>query len=102
MNTLPDSEQMPLIALIQRIGDYGPAANPQKFKQLRGHGSGLLELKSYQHRIFCFEGVEDPDGKPTLIMTNAFRKKQRRTPLTEIQRANRAKAVYEEDRQPER
>ena len=66
-----------------------------------GHGEAreLSELKSSRHRILCFYGRNEPDGRPTIILTNAFRKKRQQTPPAEIQRALAAKVRYEEGRQ---
>lgn len=96
MDGLAEDEQKPILALIGHIAEYGPLANPKKFKQLHGEGRGLVQLRSYQHRILGFYGRDESDGKPTIILTNAFAKKGRRTPATEIERALEAKARYEE------
>jgi len=90
---------MPIITLMGRIADHGPTANPKKFKDLHGQAGELFELKSYQHRILGFWGRNEPSGRPTIILTNAFPKKGPRTPPAEIERALAAKARYEEGRQ---
>lgn len=99
VDALPEGEQKPIIALIQRIATNGPVGNEQKFKRLHGQAQGVWQLRSYQHRILCFWGRNEADGRPTIILTNAFRKKKQRTPPTEIQRALDGKARYEEGRQ---
>lgn len=98
VEALPEAEQIPIITLIQHIATIGSTANPKKFSQLHGGAKGLLELRSYQHRIFSFYGGNDPDGRPTVIMTNGYRKKKQETSPAEIARALDGKQAYELER----
>jgi hypothetical protein len=95
---LPDDEQEPILALLGRVADHGPTINPRKFKPLHGEARELLELKSSRHRILCFYGRNRADGRPTIIMTNAFPKKKDRTPPSEIQKALDGQSRYEAGR----
>jgi phage-related protein len=90
MKDLPRPEQVKVLALMERMADYGSPQNDQKFKHLEGP---LYELKSYQVRIPCFF-----DGARVVILTHGFLKKRDRTPRTEIDRALRMAKEYFSER----
>ena len=92
IDKLQEEEQIPILALIGRLANHGPLVNPQKFKKLHGHE--IYELKSNQHRIFAFFGRPHEDGRPTLVLANAYCKKANRTTPQVIDKAQRLQDGY--------
>ena len=92
LDTLQKEEHLAVLALIGRLADHGPLVNPQKFKKL--HSYEIYELKSNQERIFAFFGRDQADGRRTLILAHAYRKKTGRTRPQEIEKAERLRSAY--------
>ena len=86
LRTQPDTDQQKVMKLIRMVADQGTLHNREKFRFAE---EGIFEFKSYQIRIMCFF----LEGK-RIICTHAFRKKQPKTPRTEIVRAKRLRAEY--------
>ncbi len=87
-SSLNSSDQVGLVALFQRLADHGEISNEQKFKSL---GGGLFEFKSGAIRMLCAYCKKE---RRVVLLTNAFVKKQQKTPKEEIKRARR---IFEED-----
>jgi len=68
------SGQLGLLALFKRFGDIGEIKNEQKFKSL---GAGLFEFKSGSIRMLCAYCRKE---RSVVVLTNAFVKKQQKTP----------------------
>ena len=83
---LPENDQEKLHALLRRAAERGPPSNREKFGKVEGR---IHEFKSYQDRLFCFYGPNK-----TIIITHGFRKKRRRVPPNEIDRATRLMAQF--------
>ncbi len=64
---LTNSKKIQMTALINRILEYGPPLNEEKFRSL---GDGIYELKTRSGaRILCFWGQ---NSKNTLVLTHGF------------------------------
>lgn len=71
--------------------------NTEKFEWLSGdHAKGVCEFKKDQHRLMGCDGGSLQDRRQLLLLTHGFQKKKRKTPRTQIQRALRIKAEYQE------
>lgn len=77
---LNDAEQRKLDVLFQRMADTGRIFNKEQFKQVEGK---IYEFKRHQVRIGCFQM-----GRRWLL-THGFRKKSKKWPRSEIERAQR-------------
>jgi phage-related protein len=87
---LPNPLKAKITAIIKRYAEVGIIREDTKFKKLEGN---LWEFKSFQTRVImyhCARGV--------IALTNGFIKKTKRTPQSEIDRANRIKAEYDQIR----
>lgn len=87
VNSLEDSEKKKVFALIERTAEEGPPTNEEKFKKVEGEK--FFEFKTHQARILC---VFEEGGK--IILLNGFKKKQRRTPKAEIEKARGLLSLY--------
>lgn len=89
LESLSEKEQAQLAALFQRLADTGKIWNEQKFKHLEG-SSNIFEFKANDNRVLCFFFV----GR-RVILTHGFKKRQRKTPKGEIERAENLKREFE-------
>lgn len=87
-NALPPPDQAKVLALFQRLADFGRLDNREKFKQLGPkageHGKGLWEFKSHQIRLIG-------DFRPgyRFVVAHGTIKKQDRLDRADIDRAVR-------------
>lgn len=88
IDELTKSEQVKIIALINRFAQHGEIRNEQKF---RIEESPIFTFKSFQVRVPCFflPGAE----KRAIVLTHAFKKKSDKIPKQELERARR---IYNE------
>lgn len=86
------AERNQLIALLERIAEYGPPRNLEKFRPL---GDNLFEIKSSQIRIICFFAGNDINNK-NVILTHGFKKPKKTVLLREKGKALQIKKAYEE------
>ena len=87
-DALPLQDQAKRMRLLERLGNEGGIANPEKFRSVK---EGFYEFKSFQIRMPC----RFLDGRVVLI-THGFHKKRDRMPRQEMERAKR---ILEEDQQ---
>ena len=85
--SLTPSEQKKALALFRLMGERGVIRNVEKFNN---EGDGIYTFKPQPDRFLCFF----VKGK-RIIVTNGFRKKTRKLPPDEKQRALRNKDEYE-------
>jgi len=86
---LQEKDRKKVAALLEITADYGPGTNVQKWKPLE---KGLFEMKSGQIRMpFFYHGTL----RNTIVITHIFFKKQRRCPVSELQKARDRKALGE-------
>jgi phage-related protein len=88
IDSLQESDQKKLHALLQRSSEKGPPRTPEKFGKVEGN---IYEFKSFQDRLFCFFY-----GNKTVILIHGFRKKRNRIHRKEIDRATRLIAQFME------
>jgi len=81
------SEQKKALALFRLMGERGVIRNVEKFNN---EGDGIYAFKPQPDRFLCFF----VKGKK-IIVTNGFRKKARKLPPDEKQRALRYRDEYE-------
>lgn len=85
---LPEKQQAKVVALFQRLAEFGKIFDRTKFKQLgpqaKGKGAGLWEFKSGQDR---FLGDFRPGGR--FLVAHALRKKSDNLPKPDIEKAVR-------------
>lgn len=77
-----------LVRLWDDIARDGPPSNDQKFKALPGT-DGLYEIKTTKLRVLCFW-----DEGSLIICTHGFIKKSKKTPPKDLERAQRDKNQY--------
>ena len=82
-----DRWQARLVALFQRLGDFGRIRNPEQFKKVRNE---FWEFKSFQIRMLCYYRR---DGR--VVITHGFIKKRDSIPGSELLRAESIKREYE-------
>ena len=94
IGSLAKLDRARIFALVKRCAasPQGPLGirNDEKVKRL---GDDIWELKAGLVRILFFL-----DGPGRMILTNGFKKKQRKTPRGEIERAQRLRSMYLEQR----
>jgi phage-related protein len=81
IDSLTESEQKKIVALLRFAAQNGVPGNTEKFKKLTAED--IYEFKAHQTRIFCFF-----DKGRIIILSNGFTKKQNKTPKNEIAKAN--------------
>jgi len=75
------------IYLLKRLGIAAKFSGEKFSKHLR---NGIFELKYKKHRIlYCFEGYK------IILLLSGFRKETRKTPPSEIEKAEKEKEEYE-------
>ena len=86
-NALPQQERTQLLYLFKRMGDVGEIKDKTKFNY---EGDQIYAFKPQPERYLCFfiEGQK-------IIVTNAFRKKQQKLPISEKNKALKCKKEYE-------
>lgn len=87
-NSLNIHQQMKLLYLIKRIGDFGKINDKTKFNY---ENNGIWAFKPKPDRFLSFFTV----GKK-IIITNAFVKKCEKLPLSEKEKAGKCRKDYEE------
>ena len=94
MASLAKQDRARIAALVQRCAasPQGPLGirSDEKVKRLN---DDIWELKAGLVRILFFL-----DGPGRMVLTNGFKKKQRKTPRGEIERAQRLRSMYREQR----
>jgi len=96
IQALDEAGRKKLVAAVARLASHGPPRNPEKCLALKGC-SNLYELKEYQSRVFWFYGMQTlSDGRAVIVLTHGFTKKTRKTPQTQIDRAEALKQEYQE------
>ena len=91
IDELQEADRKKIVALLKRAADHGLPINSEKFRGIRN--TDLWEFKSYQVRILCaFE------RERIIILTHGFIKKSRKTPKSEIVRAERLLKEYKQGR----
>jgi len=89
LNGLEVDQRKKLVRRIQRMAAQGPL----KFDQTRSRAlkgtDGLFELKEKPSRIVWFYA-----GPGVIVMTHGFTKRTDRTPSSELERAQRLRAMY--------
>lgn len=86
-NSLTLQERIKVLHLFKRMGDAGEIKDITKFNY---EGDHIYAFKPKPDRFLCFFCVGNK-----IIVTNAFRKKQQKLPLTEKNRAERNKKDYQ-------
>ena len=81
-----------MLYAVERLKDHGPPKNPEKGRKLKGDW-GLWELKGAQWRVMWFYGPM-MDGYSTILLASAFTKKQNQTPVAELERAAKRRALF--------
>ncbi len=84
--TLSDIEQYKTLYLFKRMGDSGKISDTTKFNN---EGNGIFAFKPQPHRFLSFFVI----GKK-IIVTNAYRKKGDKLPLSEKNLAEKRRADY--------
>jgi mRNA-degrading endonuclease RelE of RelBE toxin-antitoxin system len=84
---LQERDQSKLIRLIQFVETNGLPKNPEKYKKLTRH-ENLHELKSDQARLLFFTMGKE------IVFTVGFKKDQWETPPEEIERAERLRREW--------
>lgn len=84
--SLNKDERIQLLKLLKRMGDAGIIHDKTKF---RNEGDKIYAFKPKPDRFLCFF-FEDKK----IILTNAFRKKQDKLPLTEKEKALKVMDQY--------
>jgi phage-related protein len=87
---LTEVDRRRAFSLLQFTAELGPRKNREKFNSL---GDGLFEFKSYQDRLAWFY-----DGVSRIVITHGWKKKRDKAPKSEIDRARRLRAEYQESR----
>ena len=77
---LTDYEKIKLNALFEFMGERGSIVNIDQFRKIQGYD--LYEWKGRKSRILCYY-----ENDCTIINTNGFIKKSRKTPTKQIIRA---------------
>jgi len=85
-NSLNNSERIQLLKLFKRMGDVGEIKDKTKF---RYEGDKIYAFKPQPDRFLCFFN----EGKK-IIVTNGFRKKQRKLPIKEKENALDKRNTY--------
>lgn len=92
IDSLEINDKKKIISLLEYSAINGPPNNIEKFKQLKRAGSlAVFEFKANSVRLLCAR-----DGNEIIILTHGFKKKQRKTPKGEIERAIRLLKLYHE------
>jgi mRNA-degrading endonuclease RelE of RelBE toxin-antitoxin system len=88
LDGLQPPERKKLFRLLETSAENGTPSNKQKFRRLKGEGSGLYEFKSYQDRLIgTMEGNR-------VILTHGFQKQDDDTDPEQIKRAWRIVGLY--------
>ncbi len=87
---LPTADRAKVLALFQRLAEFGSISNREKFKNLGREGGGLSEFKSFQIR---FLGDFRP-GKRFIVAHGLHKKKDRLDPSA-IETAKRILAEHD-------
>ncbi len=88
LNSLTQKQQQKFAALFALLADGGKIWNERKFKHLEGTDQ-IFEFKVDEVRILCFFFI----GK-RIILTHGFTKHSSKTPLREIERAQKYKSDF--------
>jgi len=80
IESLNESDQRKLVALLGRMAEHGNVPNKEQFKHVDGK---LFEFKKHQIRVFCFR-----DGD-SWILTNGYKKKEDKLRPAKIGQAKR-------------
>lgn len=88
--SLPLRDRKRAESLFSLVAEEGPPASVEKNRKIAEH---LWELKSYQARFPYFF-----DGPRRIVITHGFTKKQPKLPRNELERAQRLRAEYLEER----
>lgn len=91
IDSLNESSQKKIMALLKYAAENGPPINKEKFQKLTDHE--LFEFKDYQTRIFCAF-----DKGRMIILTHGFIKKKDKPPKSEITRAYELLEKYKQGR----
>lgn len=82
-----------LSALLQRVADFGPPNDKDKFKELEGE-DGLCEFKtSGGLRLLCFW-----DEGSLIVTTHGYLKDKQKAPKRELKRARKLRRDYFADK----
>lgn len=73
IETLAESDQKKMLALLKRSADHGLPQNIEKFRHIR---DGLYEFKTFGVRLFCFLHK----GKMIILTHGALKQKQKGDP----------------------
>ena len=84
--TLEENERIKTLKLFKRMGDAGKIINKTKFMC---EGDKIYAFKPQPDRFLCFFY----EGK-TIVVTNAFRKKQQKLPKNEKEKALKIRNTY--------
>lgn len=84
--SLSDNERIKILKLFKRMGDAGEIKDKTKF---RYEGEKIYAFKPQPDRFLCFFF----DGKK-MIVTNAFRKKQKKLPTKEKEKALKSRETF--------
>jgi len=90
IDSLNEEQQKKVLALLHSSADNRLPRNIEKFRKV---SDNIWEFKSYQVRILCTF-----DKGRMILLLNGFIKKQQKTPIEEIKRAERLLSEYKNNR----
>ncbi len=88
LESLAETDQAGILALVKRLCDAGQIFNREQFKKIEGRG--FFEFKKFQIRLVCYFRK----GR-RVVLTHGFTKKRDKIGKAEIERALRIKQEYE-------
>ena len=81
-----------LLALLDRIAEFGTPRNPTQFKKLKLHGDdNLFEIKMRYVRLFCFY---HPFFDQFIIITHGWKKGKQKEQNQQIEKTKRLRDQY--------